>query len=134
MALFTHRERLAVIVLCLLTVVGWTARLALKSRGDAEITVIRGAIESPAVRDVPTVVSTAVVDINSADADQLASLPMIGPVKAMAIVEYRGQHGPFKRIEDIMSVKGIGPATFESVHDTITVGQSDSTSTGGKAP
>lgn len=62
------------------------------------------------------------VDINQSDAATLDTLDGIGPATAEAIVEYRTTSGPFKRIEDIQDVKGIGPALFNNIKDHITVG------------
>jgi competence protein ComEA len=53
------------------------------------------------------------VNINSADAAQLALLPRVGPSIAQRIVEYRKQNGPFKKPEDLMLVRGIGDKTYE---------------------
>lgn len=54
------------------------------------------------------------VDINSADAETIsAELNGIGMAKAQAIVEYRKQHGPFKSVDDLTLVKGIGERTVE---------------------
>jgi competence protein ComEA len=54
------------------------------------------------------------VNINKADAATLtSSLDGIGPSKAAAIVAYRDEHGPFKTVDDLSHVKGIGPATLE---------------------
>jgi len=54
------------------------------------------------------------VDINTADASTLAAeLNGIGAAKAAAIVAYRETHGPFKRLEDLSHVKGIGEKTVE---------------------
>ncbi len=56
----------------------------------------------------------AQVNINTADADTLSSeLSGIGNSKAEAIVAYRDQYGPYKQIEDLTNVKGIGMATIE---------------------
>lgn len=63
----------------------------------------------------------AAVNINSASAQQLQSLPHIGAVKAQAIVEYRNAHGPFASTADIMKVKGIGKATYEKLRYEISV-------------
>ena len=49
-----------------------------------------------------------VVNVNSATAEELALLPGVGPAKAQAILEYRKEHGAFKRVEDLAEVKGIG--------------------------
>ena len=61
------------------------------------------------------------IDVNRAEPWLLRVLPGIGEVKAQAIVGYRNEHGPFKRIEDLLKVSGIGPATFEKLKDYITV-------------
>jgi competence protein ComEA len=61
------------------------------------------------------------VNINSADETQLETLPGIGPSKSAAIIEYRTTNGPFKAIEDIQSISGIGEKTFEKLKDKITV-------------
>ena len=54
------------------------------------------------------------VDINSADAEAISTeLQGIGLSKAQAIVEYRKAHGPFKSVDDLALVKGIGPRTVE---------------------
>ena len=47
---------------------------------------------------------------------------MIGEVKAKAVIQYREQNGPFKSIEEIKNVKGIGEATFLKIKDRIRVG------------
>jgi competence protein ComEA len=61
------------------------------------------------------------IDINTATAEQLDSLPGIGPAFAQRIIEYRETNGPFKSIEDITLVSGIGDATFAKIRDLITV-------------
>jgi competence protein ComEA len=61
------------------------------------------------------------IDLNRADPWLLEALPGIGKVLAQRIVDYRSQTGPFRRIEDLRKVPGIGPATFERIKDYITV-------------
>ncbi len=61
------------------------------------------------------------ININTATQEELESLPMIGPALAKQIIAYRTAHGPFKKIEDIVDVPGIGPKTFEVIKDLITV-------------
>ncbi len=63
----------------------------------------------------------ALININTATAAELETLPRIGPVTAQCILEYREANGPFETIEDIQNVQGIGPATFEGLEDLITV-------------
>lgn len=61
------------------------------------------------------------VNLNQADGTALATLPGIGPTTAAAIVAYRTSNGPFKRIEDVQNVKGIGPSLFGKIKDHITI-------------
>jgi len=61
------------------------------------------------------------ININTASLEELEKLPGIGPSKAQAIIDYRTNNGPFKSIEEIKNVKGIGEKTFEKLKDLITV-------------
>jgi comEA protein len=64
----------------------------------------------------------AKVNINSAGLNELQALPRIGPKLAQRILDFRKEHGPFKRVEELMKVKGIGEKMFGSLKDLITVG------------
>lgn len=56
----------------------------------------------------------APVDVNTADAAAIsAALQGVGPAKAKAIVDYRQANGPFKTVDDLLKVKGIGPAILK---------------------
>jgi len=61
------------------------------------------------------------IDINRAESWLLEALPGIGEVMAQRIVDYRSENDLFSRIEDLLKVSGIGPATFEGIKDYITV-------------
>jgi len=61
------------------------------------------------------------IDINRAEPWLLEAMPGIGEVLAQRIVDYRRENGPFRRIEDLLKVSGIGPTTFENIKDFITV-------------
>lgn len=61
------------------------------------------------------------VNINSANAEQLMGIDGIGEATAAKIIAYREENGPFKSIEDIKDVSGIGDKKFESMKDSITV-------------
>ncbi len=61
------------------------------------------------------------IDLNSADAKLLETLPGIGEVKAQAIIGYRQDNGPFSGVDDLLAVGGIGPATLEDVRDLVEV-------------
>ncbi len=64
------------------------------------------------------------VDINRAELWLLEALPGIGEIRAEAIVDYRSENGEFKRVEDLLQVKGIGQKTFDGIKDYITVSHS----------
>ena len=65
--------------------------------------------------------SPQLVNINTAEVWLLESLPGIGAVKAQAIVAYREQYGPFRDIQELTEVEGIGWSTFEQIRHLITV-------------
>jgi competence protein ComEA len=65
--------------------------------------------------------SSQKIDINRAEPWLLEALPGIGEVTAQAIVDYRDENGSFKRIEDLLQVKGIGEGTLAKIKDYITV-------------
>lgn len=62
------------------------------------------------------------VNINKADATQLASLNGIGETKAQAIIAHRETNGPFKSVDQLAEVKGIGLKTVEKNRDRLNVG------------
>lgn len=61
------------------------------------------------------------ININTASALELDTLPGIGPTYAQRIIEYRESKGGFKSISEIQNVKGIGPKTFEKLKDMIEI-------------
>ena len=66
--------------------------------------------------------SKARININTAPASELESLPRIGPKVAQRIVDFRTKNGNFKKVEEIMKVQGIGEKIFDQIKDLITVG------------
>ena len=64
------------------------------------------------------------LDINSAGPRELESLPGIGPVLARRIVEFRAKNPPFRRVEEILIIRGIGRRKFEALRDRIQVADS----------
>ena len=61
------------------------------------------------------------VDINTADASALMSLPGIGQSKADAIIAYRNEHGTFKAPEELMNISGIKEGVYQKIKDSIKV-------------
>jgi competence protein ComEA len=66
--------------------------------------------------------ATAVVNINTALPADFESLPGIGAKTAARIVEYRQKNGPFKKVEELMNVRGIGEKNFLKLKAQLTVG------------
>jgi competence protein ComEA len=64
--------------------------------------------------------STARVSLSSGTAEQLDSLPGIGPVTAKKIVDWRTAHGPFRSVEALDEVPGIGPAKLDQLRELVT--------------
>jgi competence protein ComEA len=65
--------------------------------------------------------STVVVNLNTASANDLEGLPGIGAKTAARILEYRQKNGPFKKIEELMNVRGVGEKNFLKLKPQITV-------------
>ena len=63
----------------------------------------------------------AAVNVNTATKEQLDALKGIGPTKAQAIIDYRTKNGPFKSIDDLEKVPGIGPATLKDIRSDVTL-------------
>ena len=61
------------------------------------------------------------VNLNTATVDQLDELPGVGPVTAQSIVDWRTDNGPFRSVEDLLEVRGIGEATVGDLRDLVTV-------------
>ncbi|HOE63539.1 MAG TPA: ComEA family DNA-binding protein [Candidatus Sumerlaeota bacterium] len=102
-----------------------------KQRMQASVDVIRineqsaSASNSASVSTSPsheTPTARPLININTASNKDLCLLKGIGPAKASAIIEFREQHGPFRTIDDLDNVSGIGPATIERIRKQITVG------------
>lgn len=62
------------------------------------------------------------LDINKASAQELEALPQIGPALAQRIVEFRTQQGPFRSVDDLLKVQGIGEKLLARLRDLVTVG------------
>lgn len=65
---------------------------------------------------------TELVDLNTADAAALDTLPGVGPSTAQAILAHRTEHGPFAAVDDLLEVRGIGEAKLEQLRPLVRVG------------
>jgi comEA protein len=73
------------------------------------------------VRPYETIQST-LININQASVSELMMLPGFGVTKSQDVIDYRNANGPFRKIEEIVNVKGIGAATFEQIKTLIHTG------------
>ena len=62
------------------------------------------------------------IDLNTAGEAQLDTLPGVGPATAAKIVSDRAENGPFRTVDDLLRVPGIGPSKFDSLKDLVTAG------------
>ncbi|OGD36001.1 MAG: hypothetical protein A2V45_07990 [Candidatus Aminicenantes bacterium RBG_19FT_COMBO_58_17] len=81
-----------------------------------------GLIVSPLVSAQTAAKAGDKVNINTASLEELQKLPRIGPEIAQRILDYRKESGNFKKIEEILKVRGIGEKVFGQLKDLITVG------------
>ncbi len=90
---------------------------AVQDQEQLHVPLVRaGQPDSP---DAPQ--TDGAVNINTADSQTLQTLPGIGPAMAERIISYRQENGSFATVDDLVNVKGIGPATLEKLRDLITV-------------
>lgn len=78
--------------------------------------------------------SLALVNVNTATREELEVLKGIGPAKAQAIIDHRRRHGPFRDVESLRDVPGIGPVTFADLrHQVSVVGPTRSVAASGQS-
>lgn len=66
------------------------------------------------------------INLNTASSTELQEVPGIGPVTADKILKMRKSYGPFKSVDDLRAIKGIGPKRLEKMRKYLTVGKSAS--------
>lgn len=100
-----------------------------------EVTTVRNAAEElppgqtaqPEEAERPdSLLEGEVIDLNTADVYDLQRLPGIGEARARAIVEYREEHGPFRTVEDITRVSGIGDGILTGLQEYVTINEAES--------
>jgi competence protein ComEA len=68
----------------------------------------------------------APININTANSEELQLVPGIGPVTAEKILQMRKSYGPFKSVDDLRAIRGIGPKRLEKMRKYLTVGKATS--------
>ena len=82
--------------------------------------------------DEITAPTRVLVNVNTADAEELETLTGIGPALAQAIVDYRAGHGAFRSADDLLLVKGIGEAKLEGFRAEITLEEEEANENSGR--
>jgi len=110
-----RKEKLILIALACVFVLGIVFSIK-----DLNVPVMNSQ-EKAAYEQQTEALKTGLIDINTANAMELQLLKGIGSTKADAIVKYRETNGFFSTKEDVISVPGIGPATFEKIKDRLQI-------------
>ncbi|MBL7013382.1 MAG: helix-hairpin-helix domain-containing protein [Candidatus Marinimicrobia bacterium] len=142
MALFTSKEKSIIGFLGLSAVLGFTISqvkhryspgvISISSQEISEFKALADSIYSienstpkkskhaiSNSKEKDSKVEVEFVNINTANKDELTSLPKIGPVTAERIIHYREDYGSFKSVDDLTNVKGIGPKTLKLIKERI---------------
>lgn len=82
---------------------------------------LSGIASHPAVAEGEAAATKKVVNVNEASSEEIARLPRVGAKLADRIVAHRKEHGPFRRPEDLMQVKGVGEKFFATLKPYVTV-------------
>lgn len=82
---------------------------------------VSGAAPGPGEGPTGAPSADAPVNLNTANADQLDALPGVGPATAAAIISDREAHGPFRSVDDLGRVRGIGDAKLDQLRKLVTV-------------
>ena len=99
-----------------------TLNLSQKVKDQMVIYVLKHGEKPKQISDSGTSSSSGdVININTANLEQLMKISGVGKTKAEAIIAHREKNGDFKKKEDITKVRGIGKATFEKIKDKIEV-------------
>ncbi len=126
MKIFTSQERTVVIILASLCMLGMAVKAAKDhfNSGTDQITLIGSnadVVDFYAGLNEQDIESAGKVDINTAEMEELKSLPGIGEKTAEKIINKRNELGAFSLLEDLMLVHGIGQKTFEKLSPYIQI-------------
>ena len=105
-----YRPQIVVSVFIVLVLVGGAAYASRVSENSPKVVYSASLEEVAAEANQPLL-----VDINTADVEELDELPEVGPSRAEEIIEYRQANGSFRTVEELEEVSGIGPKTIEKI-------------------
>jgi len=117
-----RKEQLVALSLALAFLVGSAVSLYRKRHPGAleDFRVIR-VVEPPPADTVSREAPLVRLDLNRATEEELEGLPRIGPELARRIVSYRRENGPFRSVDELLEVRGIGPKTLEQIRPFVEV-------------
>ena len=98
-----------------------TLNLSQKVKDQMVIYVLKHGEKPKQISDSSSSSNTDVININTANKEQLMKISGVGKTKAEVIIAHREKNGDFKKKEDITKVRGIGKSTFEKIKDKIEV-------------
>ena len=93
-----------------------------RTTSTTSVVTVPGAVP-PTIAGATTIPGpqTSTINLNSATATQLDTLPGVGPSTAKAIISFRTKNGGFKKVADLLNVPGIGQAKFEAIRELVSV-------------
>jgi competence ComEA-like helix-hairpin-helix protein len=134
---FTTQEIRAILLLLVALLVGsgitlykrthpqFASELVMEKAGLTPVGNLQTTAPPPAGRQIPKgsdqPPKRVRININQATAEELESVPGLGPKLSQRIVEYRNIHGSFHKLEDLVNVSGIGPKNLEKIQDHLVV-------------
>ena len=142
MTLFTDREKHVILFLVCTLILGYGVKLyqgshlyddfkpvtsiekesfEKKARLAYDTSKRKGLNSSESSTENDSKPQTEIININTAEKQNLVKLPKIGTITAERIIRFRDDYGPFKSIDDLLKVKGIGPKTLEKLKPQITL-------------
>jgi comEA protein len=98
-----------------------TFMAALALCGSSPLLAQTAVKQGKAPKQIVAAASTDIINLNTASAAQIATLPGIGPKTADLIVQYRQKNGPYKKVEEVMNVRGVGEKSFLKLKSRLAV-------------
>ena len=128
--LFTKDERTVIVFLAASIAVGSLVLAARRVQPSFAPEIAPAAPLSGASAESIAPAEVWPVDVNRAGIDELTRLPGIGPARARAIVEERAKRGGFTALDELLDIRGIGPATLDKLAPFATVGRTAARASG----